>query len=121
DEPHEPSAGCGDPGVARPHRRLPARVAGRKHLHSRLGRDCTARDELARRDRGLGDRGGAGGFACSLMNAEIWAAVGTTIAMLVLFIVPGLVYTWYALESMIGDRESYASVIAQTDDVPVRN
>ena len=48
------------------------------------------------------------------MNAEIWAAVGTTVATLVLFIVPGLVYTWYALESMIGDKDSYASVIAQS-------
>jgi hypothetical protein len=48
------------------------------------------------------------------MNTEIWAAVGTTVATLVLFIVPGLVYTWYALESMIGDKDSYASVIAQS-------
>jgi len=46
------------------------------------------------------------------MNAEIWSAVGTTVATLVLFIVPGLVYTWYALEFMIGDDESYPSVIA---------
>ena len=49
------------------------------------------------------------------MNAEIWSAIGTTVATLVLFIVPGLVYTWYALESMIGDKESYASVIAKSD------
>ena len=48
------------------------------------------------------------------MNTEIWAAVGTTVATLVLFIVPGLVYTWYALEYMIGDQDSYASVIAQS-------
>jgi hypothetical protein len=49
------------------------------------------------------------------MNAEIWSAVGTTVATLILVIVPGLVYTWYALESMIGDKESYSSVIAQSN------
>ena len=49
------------------------------------------------------------------MNTEIWAAVGTTVATLVLFIVPGLIYTWYALEHMIGDKQSYARVIAQSN------
>ncbi len=49
------------------------------------------------------------------MNAEIWAAGGTTLATLVLLIVPGLVYSWYALEHMIGDRESYARVVAQSN------
>jgi hypothetical protein len=37
------------------------------------------------------------------MNAEIWASVGTIVATLVLFIVPGLVYTWYALEHLLDD------------------
>jgi hypothetical protein len=32
------------------------------------------------------------------MDAELWAVIGTIVATLVLFIVPGLVYTWYALE-----------------------
>jgi hypothetical protein len=49
------------------------------------------------------------------MTAEIWASVGTVVATLVLFIVPGLLYTWYALEHMIGDETSYESVIAQTE------
>jgi hypothetical protein len=49
------------------------------------------------------------------MDTEIWAAIGTTIATLVLFIIPGVVYTWYALEHMIGDKESYASVVAQSN------
>ncbi len=34
------------------------------------------------------------------MNAEIWASVGTIVATLVLLVVPGLVYTWYALEHL---------------------
>ena len=33
------------------------------------------------------------------MNAEIWATIGT-IAATLLFIVPGLVYTWYVLERL---------------------
>ena len=32
------------------------------------------------------------------MNAEIWASIGTIVATLVFLLVPGLVYTWYALE-----------------------
>jgi len=32
------------------------------------------------------------------MNAEVWASIGTIVATLVLLIIPGLVYTWYALE-----------------------
>jgi hypothetical protein len=32
------------------------------------------------------------------MNVELWCSVGTIVATLALFIVPGLVYTWYALE-----------------------
>jgi hypothetical protein len=52
------------------------------------------------------------------MNAEIWAAIGTIAATLVLLIVPGLVYTWYALEHLIGDRNSYESVIAQSNGGP---
>ena len=32
---------------------------------------------------------------------------------LVLFIVPGLIYTWYALEHLIDDKRSYARVIAE--------
>jgi hypothetical protein len=48
------------------------------------------------------------------MNAETWAAVGTIVATL-LFIVPGLVYTWYALEHLIGDKTSYPQVIARSN------
>jgi hypothetical protein len=32
------------------------------------------------------------------MTAEIWATIGTIVATLALVVVPGLVYTWYALE-----------------------
>jgi hypothetical protein len=49
------------------------------------------------------------------MNAEIWATAGTIVATLLLFIVPGLIYTWYALEHMIGDKTSYARVIAKSN------
>jgi hypothetical protein len=49
------------------------------------------------------------------MNTEIWASIGTIVTTLVLLIVPGLVYTWYALEHLIGDRNSYESVIAQSN------
>ena len=49
------------------------------------------------------------------MNTEIWASIGTILATLVLFIVPALVYTWYALEHLIGDKNSYAQVIAKSN------
>jgi hypothetical protein len=54
------------------------------------------------------------------MNAEIWATVGTTVATLLLFVVPGLVYTWYALDHMIGDKKSYERVIAKSNGGPAR-
>jgi hypothetical protein len=41
------------------------------------------------------------------MSVELWCTVGTIVATLVLFIVPGLVYTWYALEHLISDKETY--------------
>ena len=47
------------------------------------------------------------------MDAEIWASIGTIVATLVLFIVPGLIYTWYVLDCLIGDKDSYESVIAE--------
>jgi hypothetical protein len=49
------------------------------------------------------------------MSTELWAIVGTTVATLLLFIVPGVVYTWYALEHLIGDQRSYAHVIAKSN------
>jgi hypothetical protein len=48
------------------------------------------------------------------MNAELWATIGTIVATLALFIVPGLIYTWYALEYLIDDKKSYARVIAKS-------
>jgi hypothetical protein len=42
------------------------------------------------------------------MNTETWASIGTMIATLTFFIVPGLVYSWYALELVMGDKKSYA-------------
>jgi hypothetical protein len=49
------------------------------------------------------------------MNAEVWASVGTIIATLVFVVVPGVIYTWYALEHVIDDRKSYAGVIAKSN------
>jgi hypothetical protein len=49
------------------------------------------------------------------MNAETWATVGTILATLLLLIAPGLIYTWYALEHLIGDPKSYERVIARSN------
>jgi len=49
------------------------------------------------------------------MNTELWATIGTILTTFALFIVPGLVYTWYALEHVIGDKKSYAKVIARSN------
>jgi hypothetical protein len=43
------------------------------------------------------------------MNTELWATIGTILATFALFIVPGLVHTWYGLEHVIGDKKSYAT------------
>jgi hypothetical protein len=48
------------------------------------------------------------------MTEDVWAIIGTSVATLVLLIVPGLVYAWYALEHMIDDKRSYAQVIAKS-------
>lgn len=46
------------------------------------------------------------------MSADVWIALGTAGATLVLLVVPVLVYGWYALEGMIGDDRSYERVSA---------
>jgi hypothetical protein len=38
------------------------------------------------------------------MNLEIWCTVGTIIATLLLVVVPGVVYSWYAL-AYIGPQQ----------------
>jgi hypothetical protein len=48
-------------------------------------------------------------------SAELWAAVGTTIATVIFLLVPGIVYLWYVLESWIDDDDSYAPVIASIE------
>ena len=50
------------------------------------------------------------------MDADVWASIGTIVATLVFFIIPGLVYTWYALEHVIGDKRGYERVIAMSND-----
>ena len=49
------------------------------------------------------------------MDAEIWATIGTFAVTFLLLIVPGLIYTWYALDHLIGDKNSYESVIAKSN------
>jgi hypothetical protein len=49
------------------------------------------------------------------MNVDVWASVGTIAATLALFVVPGLVYTWYAIEHLVGDKRSYDRVIAESN------
>jgi hypothetical protein len=49
------------------------------------------------------------------MGTEIWSTVGTIVGTLVFLIAPGLVYTWYALEHMIGDKANSARVVAEID------
>jgi hypothetical protein len=49
------------------------------------------------------------------MSVAVWASIGTVVATLVLFIVPGLVFTWYALEHLIEDKRSYERVIAKSN------
>jgi hypothetical protein len=48
-------------------------------------------------------------------NADVWMVIGTTLVTVVFLLVPGLVYSWYALESWIDDDESYARVIASIE------
>ena len=57
---------------------------------------------------------GQEGMGILATSTELWTAVGTTIATLLL-LVPGVVYAWYVLESWIGDRDSYERVIASLD------
>jgi len=49
------------------------------------------------------------------MDADVWASIGTIVATLVFFVIPGLVYAWYALEHVIGDERSYERVIAMSN------
>jgi hypothetical protein len=49
------------------------------------------------------------------MNAEVWATIGTIVATLALFIIPGLVHACYALEYLIDDKRSYVRLIAKSN------
>lgn len=48
------------------------------------------------------------------MSTAFWAALGTAVATL-LFVVPGLVYAYYVLESWIDDPRSYRRVVAAVE------
>jgi hypothetical protein len=48
-------------------------------------------------------------------SADAWMVIGTTFVTVVFLLVPGVVFSWYALESWIDDGESYARVIASIE------
>jgi hypothetical protein len=48
-------------------------------------------------------------------TADLWTVIGTTIFTVVFLLVPGVVYSWYALASWIDDDKSYARVIASIE------
>jgi hypothetical protein len=48
-------------------------------------------------------------------SADVWMVIGTTLVTVVFLLVPGLVFSWYALENWIDDDESYARVIASIE------
>jgi hypothetical protein len=48
-------------------------------------------------------------------TADLWTVIGTTIFTVVFLLVPGVAYSWYALESWIDDGKSYARVIASVE------
>src|SRR6266508_4274344 len=54
------------------------------------------------------------------MNAEIWATICTIVATPVLFIVPGLIYTWYALEHLTVCVECVRQLGAKTAELRAR-
>ncbi len=51
------------------------------------------------------------------MSTEILEVLGTTIATLMFLLIPGVVYAYYVLESLIDDPKSYEPVIAAVESV----
>jgi hypothetical protein len=49
------------------------------------------------------------------MSTDLWVALGTTMAVLVLLVIPGLAYAAYVLEIWIDDPDSYECVIAAVE------
>ena len=49
------------------------------------------------------------------MNAELWWVVGTALATVIFLIIPSILYAYYVLESLIGDKTSYERVMSQLD------
>jgi hypothetical protein len=55
------------------------------------------------------------GMGLLATSADVWMVIGTTLFTVVFLLVPGLVFSWYALENWIDDDESYARVIASIE------
>jgi uncharacterized membrane protein YjjB (DUF3815 family) len=53
------------------------------------------------------------------MGTAFWAAVGTTIATLIV-LVPGVVYAYYVLASWVEDPRSYARIVAAVESAQKR-
>jgi hypothetical protein len=49
------------------------------------------------------------------IDADVWMVIGTTLVTVVFLLVPGLVFSWYALKTWIDDDESYTRVIASIE------
>jgi hypothetical protein len=54
------------------------------------------------------------------MSTNTWLVLGTSVATLVLLVVPLLVGAYYALESLIDDPQSYERVIAAVESRSTR-
>ena len=49
------------------------------------------------------------------MSTDLWLALGTSIATVVLLVAPVIVYAYYVLESWIDDPASYGRVVAAVE------
>ena len=49
------------------------------------------------------------------MSTDLWVALGTSIATVVLLVIPVVVYAYDVLDSWIGDPASYDRVIAAVE------
>jgi hypothetical protein len=50
------------------------------------------------------------------MSTELWSALGTIIATLVLLVIPSIVFAYVVLEILIDDPDSYEHVMAAVEE-----
>ena len=51
------------------------------------------------------------------MSTEFWATLVIAVAT-VMFLIPGVVFAYFVLESWIGDPDSYGRIVAAVESVP---